>query len=54
MTTTHNLSVDAARRDWIDDFGHENGNYWCKCHKCGHTFKGRKRRVTCKVCDVKT
>ncbi|MEK7945764.1 hypothetical protein WKR98_13490 [Pigmentiphaga sp. YJ18] len=37
-------------RDWIEDAGHENGNYQCKCTDCGQTFMGHKRRVVCKVC----
>lgn len=53
VVTTYDHRGD-ARRDFVEDFSHENGNYWCKCHKCGNTFKGNKRRVTCKVCHVKT
>lgn len=37
--------------DWPEDFEHENGNYSCICHKCGGSFIGHKRRVTCKVCS---
>lgn len=37
-------------RDWPEDFPHENGNYFSKCVKCGHYFKGHKRRVVCNIC----
>ena len=37
-------------RSWPEDFEHENGNYTCHCHTCGHSFVGHKRRVTCKLC----
>lgn len=37
-------------RDWREDFGHENGQYQCKCGTCGNVFVGHKRRVTCRVC----
>jgi len=37
-------------RDWPEDFSHENGNYMCRCYKCGEIFRGHKRRVMCKVC----
>ena len=36
--------------DWVEDAGHENGNYTCLCSSCGSEFIGHKRRVTCKVC----
>ena len=39
-------------RSWTEDFAHENGNYMCKCHRCGQIFHGHKRRVTCKVCHT--
>jgi len=37
-------------QDFSEDFSHENGNYQCRCYRCGHTFVGHKRRVTCKLC----
>lgn len=41
---------EAIARDWPEDFGHENGRYWCKCIECGNAFMGHKRRVVCKTC----
>jgi len=38
------------KRDWIEDFEHENGKYECRCCNCGMTFIGHKRRVVCGVC----
>lgn len=37
-------------RDWPEDFPHENGNYENYCFRCGETFLGHKRRMTCKKC----
>lgn len=37
-------------RDWPEDFGHENGNYTCRCGVCRELFTGYKRRVVCKKC----
>lgn len=37
-------------QDFPEDFSHENGNYQCRCYRCGHYFVGHKRRVTCKLC----
>lgn len=39
-------------RDWTEDFEHENGQYFCRCHTCGHLFIGYKRRITCKMCAL--
>jgi hypothetical protein len=39
-------------RDWQEDFSHENGNYNNDCMVCGEVFRGHKRRVVCKVCDI--
>lgn len=39
-------------RDWIEDAGLENGNYYCRCYMCSHVFTGHKRRVVCKECDT--
>jgi hypothetical protein len=38
------------KRDWTEDFTHENGNYMNKCANCGEQFKGHKRRPLCKEC----
>ena len=38
-------------RNWIEDYGQENGNYINTCVHCGRLFKGNKRRVVCKLCD---
>lgn len=38
-------------RDFPSDFHLENGNYTCHCVFCGHTFRGYKRRVVCRVCE---
>ena len=40
-----------SARDWMEDFGHENGNYWNRCCKCKKMFAGHKRRVVCKECS---
>lgn len=42
-----------SSRDWIDDFKHENGNYFNECIKCHSSFIGHKRRVVCKECSDK-
>lgn len=39
-------------RNWIEDFGYENGKYINTCIHCGELFKGHKRRVVCKLCDI--
>ena len=39
-------------RDWVEDFADENGNYANECFVCKNTFRGHKRRVTCKLCTV--
>ena len=41
---------DEPKRDWTEDFSHENGNYMNKCCICGETFIGYKRRVVCRIC----
>jgi len=41
---------EQPKRDWPEDFPHENGNYWGNCMICGKKFTGHKRRVQCKVC----
>ncbi len=43
--------LDPSEGDWPEDFGHENGNYFCNCTYCKKTFTGHKRRVVCKVCS---
>ncbi len=42
---------DKSRRDFKEDFKHENGNYINKCGKCKNSFYGHKRRVRCKLCS---
>ena len=37
-------------RAWVEDYKHENGNYFNTCAYCGRQFTGHKRRVVCKVC----
>ena len=37
-------------RDWPEDHGHENGDYFNECCHCNETFMGHKRRVSCHVC----
>ena len=45
------LSTPApACPDWLEDAGHENGRYSCRCEFCGQGFIGHKRRVVCRVC----
>lgn len=39
------------RRNWPEDFSHENGNYSCTCCLCHQHFIGHKRRVVCKLCS---
>lgn len=36
--------------DWPEDAAHENGNYECRCSKCGVHFIGHKRRTICRLC----
>lgn len=38
-------------RNWTEDYGLENGNYICHCHKCKEYFFGHKRRNTCRECS---
>lgn len=40
------------KRDWIEDFKHENGKYENKCIECKRKFIGHKRRVLCKACAI--
>ena len=40
-------------RDWVEDFEHENGQYFCQCFECDEQFMGHKRRYVCKVCHTK-
>jgi hypothetical protein len=37
------------KRNWIEDFSHENGNYQNECNTCNEMFFGHKRRVICKL-----
>lgn len=41
------------KRDWPEDFKHENGMYVRRCCNCGLDFVGHKRRVVCGVCGGK-
>lgn len=45
--------LQESPRNWTEDFQHENGLYMCKCIKCREYFYGHKRRVVCKVCQIK-
>lgn len=38
------------KRDWIEDFPHENGQYQNVCYSCSKMFFGHKRRVYCRGC----
>ena len=40
-------------RSFPEDAEHENGQYWCKCCDCGLKFIGHKRRVQCKLCELR-
>lgn len=44
------MRVTLGPGDWQEDQAHENGNYNCRCVRCGGLFVGHKRRVVCKVC----
>lgn len=46
--------VTLSKGDYPEDFPGENGNYQCICSKCGKSFLGHKRRVTCKTCFVES
>jgi hypothetical protein len=41
------------KRNWPEDYYHENGEYYCRCHVCNNMFIGYKRRVVCKICSEK-
>lgn len=45
-----NLSDPDGKRNYPEDFAHENGNYLLRCYSCGEHFLGHKRRFTCKLC----
>lgn len=40
----------ADKRNWPEDFSHENGMYENLCCLCKRSFLGHKRRVVCKSC----
>lgn len=40
-------------RSWPEDAIFENGNYFCQCVYCSCMFVGYKRRIACKLCDLK-
>ena len=46
-------SSSESGRDWRKDFRHENGNYINICSTCKFSFKGHKRRITCRLCQDK-
>lgn len=48
--TTGYTKAEARACDWVEDFDHENGNYWNLCCECERQFIGHKRRVVCKLC----
>lgn len=39
------------KKNYEEDFSHENGKYMNFCSICSHFFIGHKRRVWCKECD---
>jgi hypothetical protein len=45
------LPAGATKHDWTEDWPHENGMYYCRCHQCDNTFFGYKRRIICKACS---
>ncbi|QRE00165.1 hypothetical protein [Burkholderia phage BCSR5] len=44
----------ADKRNWPEDFPHDNGCYQNSCITCGGLFLGHKRRLLCKQCDGNT
>ena len=44
------IQATTSKRDWQEDFKHENGNYQNECSQCHKWFMGHKRRVICKAC----
>ena len=50
--TTESLTfwLENKRKNYEEDFKHENGNYENVCFKCKESFIGHKRRVICKEC----
>jgi hypothetical protein len=43
--------IGYGKKDFPEDFDHENGNYHNICCKCNEIFTGHKRRVFCKECQ---
>jgi hypothetical protein len=43
---------DNPKKDWPEDWSHENGMYYCRCVHCSEQFIGYKRRVVCKECHT--
>lgn len=41
---------ELTSRSWLEDQGHENGDYFNKCIVCGEQFIGHKRRLVCRSC----
>ncbi len=52
LKTLTQALIAATPLDWPEDFYHENGNYVCHCCYCKEQFRGYKRRVVCKKCDL--
>lgn len=42
--------IKPTKRDWIEDFDHENGYYQNNCRDCKLNFFGFKQRMWCKAC----
>lgn len=42
--------INNPKKNWEEDFEHENGNYLNNCCECNQQFLGHKRRVICKEC----
>ena len=42
----------ASKRNWTEDYVHENGQYLCRCVHCFQYFQGHKRRAVCKECST--
>lgn len=47
---TNLIGSEPKKKDWIEDFVHENGNYQNLCVRCNNRFLGHKRRRICKSC----
>jgi hypothetical protein len=45
------MKAGATKRDYPEEFHHDNGCYQNKCIDCEKMFFGGKYRRLCKVCD---